>query len=463
MQDPGFSPTTTLLNYLRKSSVHKGTKEGCAEGDCGACTVVIAELDDKQKLKYTAIDSCLVFLPMIHGKQIITVENLISEEGREIKLHPVQQSMVDDHGSQCGYCTPGFVMSLFSLYKNEQQPGKESICDALTGNLCRCTGYRPIIEAAAHACIHQGMDQFNNNEKHVAELLLSIQKEELSLQLESGIQSYSRPLALSEALRLKVAQPEAILLSGATDIALRVTKKREILKEIIDLGALRELKTFNTTSKTINIGAGMDLEEIRLRTKEILPALFNMLTVFGSRQIRRLATLGGNIGSASPIGDTLPVLIAYKATVQLKNLEEERIIPMNEFITGYRQTQRRSDEIITSVTIPVPDKSTVVSSYKVSKRKDLDISTVSAGFSLKLKNGIVEEIILAYGGMAEKTKQASEAEEFLINKKWDRKNVEAAAEIIYNEFTPISDARSGAEFRRLAAKNLLIKFWSENQ
>ena len=462
LEKEGLSPTTTVLNYLRKSPGHQGTKEGCAEGDCGACTVVLGELDAKQKIKYTALDSCLVFLPMIHGKQLITVENLNTIEDKEIKLHPVQQCMVDSNGSQCGYCTPGFIMSLFSLYKNEQNPSKESVEDALTGNLCRCTGYRPILEAASKACVHKGMDQFNGKEKHITELLLSIRDEESTLQFDSGIQSYARPSRMNDALRLKEAQPEAILISGATDIALRVTKKREILKEIIDLGGLTELKSYEKKENKIIIGAGLDLEEIKIKCENDLPALYKMLSVFGSRQIRRLATLGGNIGSASPIGDTLPVLIAFGASVELKNLNGERLIPMNEFITGYRQTQRKSDELITAVHIPIPDKSTIISSYKVSKRKDLDISTVSAAFRLKMKSDTIEEIILAYGGMAEKTKQASRSESFLLGKNWNEKNIEEAAELIYHEFTPLTDARSGAEFRRVVAKNLLIKFWSEH-
>ncbi len=458
----GWSPTTTVLNYLRQSPGHQGTKEGCAEGDCGACTVVLGELDENQNLRYTAIDSCLVFLPMIHGKQLITVENLNTKDSQQIKLHPVQQCMVDSNGSQCGYCTPGFIMSLFSLYKHEQHPSKESIADALTGNLCRCTGYRPILEAAAKACVHKGIDQFNANEQQVKELLISIQNEQMSLQLDSGLQSYSRPGTLIDALRLKEALPEAILISGATDIALRVTKKREIIKEIIDLGGLPELKSFIKNENEFIIGAGLDLEKIKSQCETDLPALYKMLTVFGSRQIRRFATLGGNIGSASPIGDALPVLLAYKATVQLRSLSGVRRIPMNEFITGYRQTQRKTDEIITAVHIPVPHKSEIIDSYKVSKRKDLDISTVSAAFNLKIKNGLVEELILVYGGMAEKTKRATKTEDFLIGKPWNKTTVEAAAEMIYHEFTPLSDARSGSEFRRLAAKNLLIKFWSEH-
>jgi len=463
MEAQKMSPTTTVLNYLRNSLTHKGTKEGCAEGDCGACTVVLAELDENKNLRYTALDSCLVFLPMIHGKQLITVEDLETIDDKQLKLHPVQQCMVDSNGSQCGYCTPGFIMSLFSLYKNEQTPDQDSISDALTGNLCRCTGYRPIIESAAKACVHRGKDHFNAGEDNIVALLENIKKDKTGIKINLGIQNYSRPIDLHEALRQKTIQPESIIITGATDVALRVTKKREVLKDILDLGALNEIKYYRKNKDTIEIGAGLDLETIRVQTEKDLPALHKMLNVFGSRQIRRLATLGGNIGSASPIGDTLPVLMAYDANVILKNISGERSIPLTEFITGYRQTQRNADEIITCVRIPIHQASHIIASYKVSKRKDLDISTLSVAFRLVLKDSLIAEILIVYGGMAEKTKQAKKAEAFLIGKKWCRETIEEAAEVIYNEFTPLNDARSGAEFRRIAAKNLLIKFWSENK
>jgi xanthine dehydrogenase small subunit len=456
-----LDPTTTVLNYLRNSATHKGTKEGCAEGDCGACTVVIGELNHENKIKYTAIDSCLAFLPMLHGKQLITVENLSSKENKEEVLHPVQKSMVEKNGSQCGYCTPGFIMSMFALYKNENNPSKESIEDALTGNLCRCTGYKPIVEAASHACIHKGMDHFSGKEKSVEKLLSEIQKQDHHIHIKSGRQTYFKPFTLTEALRLKSENPDSLLINGSTDIALRVTKKHELLPSVIDLSSVPELKMFERNADEFTIGAGLNLEEIRTRTENVLPALFDMLSVFGSRQIRSLATLGGNIGSASPIGDTIPVLMAYNAVVRLQNAKKERAFNINEFITGYRQTKRSADEIIISLTIPVTGNDSIVKSYKVSKRKDLDISTVNGGFMLKLKDERVEVITLAYGGMAAVSKRAIAAEEFLRGKMWKREIVERACEIIYNEFTPISDARSGAEFRKVAAKNLLLKFWSE--
>ncbi|HEY6191896.1 MAG TPA: xanthine dehydrogenase small subunit [Bacteroidota bacterium] len=453
-----LSPTTTVLNYLRGLPGHRGVKEGCAEGDCGACTVVLGEAGSGDRIAYKSIDSCLVFLPMLHGKQLITVENLRDPSGA---LHPVQKAMVETDGSQCGYCTPGFIMSLFSLYKNSDHPSRGAIDDALTGNLCRCTGYRPIIEAASESCVHNGTDRFTSDEPRIAGLLRSIPAE--AVHIETGRQRYLRPATLAEALSLKHQRPGATVICGATDIALRVTKGHELLKEIIDLSDVPELKAVTEAgpkSEGVTIGAAVSLSEILDRVGPRYPALESMLTVFGSRQIRNLATLGGNLGTASPIGDTLPVLLAYDARVVLESLNGRREIPAREFITGYRKTVRKPDELITAVILPPVPRGAVIKSYKVSKRKDLDISTVSGAFRLELDaRGSVSEIVAAYGGMADHVKRAAAAEEFLAGKKWERDSVEQALPLVEGGFSPISDARAGAEFRRVAARNLLMKFW----
>lgn len=456
-----LKPTTTVLNYLRNNPSHKGVKEGCAEGDCGACTVVIGELGGDAKIYYKAWDSCLVFLPMLQGKQLITVENLAKKKNGEQELHPVQQTMVDCNGSQCGYCTPGIVMSLFALYKTEQEPSKEVVEDALTGNLCRCTGYKPIIDAALKACKHNGVDYFTENEKELVTLLQTLKEKSQALEITTDKQHYYQPQTKAEALLLKNNFPNAIVISGGTDVALRVTKRHELLAEVIDLSAVNELKKITKTDYLLKFGAGLSLEEVKKNAEAELSALYDALTVFGSKQIRSIATLGGNLGSASPIGDTLPVLMAYNAEIKLQSVGGERIINMNDFVLGYRKTARESNEIITKVIIPKPSPNTIVKFYKVSKRKDLDISTVSACFSLTINNKKVEAIVLAYGGMAAVTKRASAAEKFLIGKEWTRDTVEQAMNLIVADFTPISDARSGAEFRSAVAENLLLKFWSE--
>ncbi len=452
-------PTTTVLNYLRGLPSHKGVKEGCAEGDCGACTVVLGELRGSG-IHYSAIDSCLVFLPMLHGKQLITVENLKTTDGA---LHPVQSAMVETDGSQCGYCTPGIVMALFALYKNQNNPPRPAIDDALTGNLCRCTGYKPIVEAAAQACVHKGIDHFTSDQPEIVRLLKSVPADSITLRTDT--QTYFRPSSLDEALTLKRDHPHALVISGATDIALRVTKGHELLKEILDLSGVEALKAIKEDETSISIGSGVSLTTVMSVIESDFSALHEMLSVFGSQQIRNLATLGGNLGTASPIGDTIPVLMAYNASVILESTGGKREVPMNDFIKGYRQTDRREDELITSVTLPKLSAGTTVKSYKVSKRKDLDISTLSGGFRLQLAqhNNVVESVRLAFGGMADHVRRAKAAEQFLIGKKWERDTVETAMPLIEKEFNPISDARSGSEFRTVAARNLLLKFWSDTQ
>jgi xanthine dehydrogenase large subunit len=456
-----FKPTTTVLNYLRSLPSHKGTKEGCAEGDCGACSVVLAQIGEHGKLVYRTFDSCLVFLPMIHGKQLITVENLaVDQEGKKV-LHPVQRMMVETNGSQCGYCTPGVVMSLFGLFKNHHYPSREIIEDALTGNLCRCTGYQPILEAAGKVGKETQSDHFTIREPAIVSLLISIRKNKETIELRTDSQCYFKPFTLAEAMRLRTENPGAVIVSGSTDVALRQTKKKEFLPVILDISGVEELCHCREEKDRYILGAGLSLEKVRQFSEHRIPALFNILSVFGSLQIRNLATLGGNVGSASPIGDTLPLLFACKANVKVSSLLEERMIGIGDFICGYRQTTLGKDELITEIIIPKNDFETIVVSYKVSKRKDMDISTVSAAFRLCRKQGVVHEIILAFGGMADTVKRAVETENYLTGKAWSRSTVSEAVRLLDQEFTPISDARADAEYRRSAGRNLLMKFFIE--
>lgn len=445
-------PTQTLLWYLRSLATHKDVKEGCAEGDCGACTIVLAEPDSAGKMQYKAYDSCLILLPMIHGKWVITANGIGSSDA----MHPVQQAMVNTDGSQCGYCTPGFIMSLFALYKNHENPSREVINDALTGNLCRCTGYRSIVQAAEESCASTGADKLTALEGSITATLKSISTQ--SLEITTSDQRYFRPATLPEALRLKDTYPEARLLQGATDLGLLVTKQKQLLPAIIDLSAIDALRKVEYSDTGYQFGSGTSLETVKGVAETHYPALFDMLAVFGSLQIRNLASFGGNLASASPIGDTPPVLMAYDASVHVASVDGPRTIKAVDFITGYRKTALRNNELITAVDIPFTGDARV-NAYKISKRKDLDISTVSAGFRLEMENDQIADLRLVYGGMAAQTQRARKTESYLRGKPWTRENVEAAMPLVDEDFTPISDARSGAEGRKVMARNLLLKFW----
>ncbi len=452
-----LSPTTTLLQYLRKLPECRGTKEGCAEGDCGACTVVLAEVTHEGKLLYSAVNSCLIFLPAIHGKQVITIEDL-DQEGQ---MHPIQETFYQHNASQCGYCTPGFIMALYALHKTNARFDNESIRYKLAGNLCRCTGYRSIIDAAAEGLAISKNTSIFSDENHIIDQLQRIKSQETEISIDSNNQEYFLPSSLSNALLIKKNKPHALIVSGGTDVALRVTKNHEELPAILDLSAIEELKTFRENKVHISIGAGLNLNAIRKLLKNRFPAIDTMIHYFGSEQIRNLATLGGNIGSASPIGDSLPVLMVHKAKVVVNSKDGTRTIDLEDFITAYRKTLLSKQEIIKQIILPVDqqDNAVHVSFYKNSKRRHLDISSVSAAFRLAISADKIAEIMIVYGGMAATPVRAIKTEKFLSGKIWSLKTVEKAATILSEEFLPISDARADVEGRRIMAVNLLKKFW----
>lgn len=456
-----LSPSTTVLNYVRDYANYKGVKEGCAEGDCGACTLVVAELDQDGNLNYKTITSCIVFLPYINGKQLFTVEYLANKKNNETHLHPVQEALVKTNGSQCGYCTPGFVMSLFNLYKNIERPNREDVEQALSGNLCRCTGYQSILDAAYLFGDLSKEDKFSELKEKHSTILKEISASASDFLVKRENEDYFQPKNLKAALIYKKANPDAILLGGASDIALLKTKKHQDLPHLLDLSHISEIQNVIKNKDYWEIGAGVSLEHLRIIFEDKFPSFKKMLDVFGSQQIRNMATLGGNLGSGSPIGDTLPVLMAHQAELLIESAEGKRTEKLEDYLLGYRKTSLMPEEIITKVLLPVEDGQ-IIWSHKISKRRDLDISTVSAGFALKLtKENKVQSIILAFGGMAAITYRAFQTEEFLLGKSWDKAVVEEAMEILQDEFRPLSDARAEAEGRKLLAKNLLLKFYLE--
>jgi len=453
-------PDTSLLNYLRITG-HKSVKEGCGEGDCGACTVVIAKLKDA-RLTYQAINSCLVFLPMIHGCQVITTENLSYMQDGKLQLHPVQQALVDHHGSQCGYCTPGIVMSLFALWKNHSDITPSLVKATLAGNLCRCTGYQPILNAIIDQSGKGRHDHINDSAEKIANDLDAIHKESGDILINTKDILYLKPASLKNALILRQKHPDAILINGATDIAVAVNKHKQHINAYLDISSLNELKSIRNNESHLSLGSCISIEDMGEAIKDDFPALFEMISVFGSHQVRNLATAGGNIASASPIGDMIPVLMAYECEVELQNRERKRTLPLEQFISGYHSTQMRKDELITALALPYAGKNVIIRSYKVSKRKDVDISTVSAAFFLSMdKDCMLNNVKLFFGGMAATTVRAGEAEKYLKGKKWTEEIAVQASRIIRDEFKPISDARSSDESRKIIASNLLIRFWED--
>ncbi|CAK9890434.1 MULTISPECIES: xanthine dehydrogenase small subunit [Pseudomonas] len=457
-----LDPNLTVLEYLREHLGKSGTKEGCASGDCGACTVVVGELaqaeDGREHIRYRSLNSCLTFVSSLHGKQLISVEGL-KHQG---KLHSVQQAMADCHGSQCGFCTPGFVMSLFALQKNSDAPDLHKAQEALAGNLCRCTGYRPILAAAEQSCCQAQPDQFDRSQAQTIARLKAIAPSETG-ELNSGDKRCLVPLTVADLAELYGSHPEARLLAGGTDLALEVTQFHKTLPVMIYVGNVAELKRIDTQAEHLEIGAATPLTDCYDALSREYPDFGELLHRFASLQIRNQGTLGGNIGNASPIGDSPPLLIALDAQIVLRKGDNSRTLALEDYFIDYRITARQESEFIEKIIVPRARADWAFRAYKVSKRLDDDISAVCAAFNLRINNGVVEAARIAFGGMAAIPKRARACEAALVGKAWNQASIERACQALAEDFTPLSDFRASKEYRLLSAQNLLRKYFIELQ
>jgi xanthine dehydrogenase small subunit len=457
------APTRTVLQHLREDLHCTGTKEGCAEGDCGACTVVIGSLNADGKLEMKSVNSCIQFAPTLDGKALFTVEDLQQADGA---LHPVQQAMVECHGSQCGFCTPGFVMSLWGMYlRRDDQPDgqpaqRKEIDDCLSGNLCRCTGYRPIIDAA-HRMTE--LPKVGFDREALALQLRGLRRDAGATYTAQG-QTFHAPRTLDELVALRGAHPKATLLAGSTDIGLWVTKQMRELGDIIYLGHVAALQTIGEKDGMLDIGAGVSLDDAYAALAEKYPSqLSEMRQRFASLPIRNAGTLGGNVANGSPIGDSMPWMIALGSEVVLQSASGQRVLPLEAFYLDYQKKDMRPDEFVVAVRVPLPRAGIAFRTYKLAKRFDQDISAVCAAFAFKLDGDVVADARIAFGGMAATPRRAPRAEAALTGLRWNEANLRLAMDMLAQDFAPLSDMRASSSYRMQTAQNLLRRFWFETR
>lgn len=455
----GADPTRTLLDWLREDARRTGTKEGCAEGDCGACTVVVGELIGGA-VRWRAVNACILFLPVLDGRAILTVEGL-SKDG---ELHPVQRAMVETHGSQCGFCTPGFVMTLTALWLNGGESDPAKINDALAGNLCRCTGYGPII-AAAQA---MGGRSSAAADTTIAEQLRALSREAM-LELDftdrfsRARRRYLAPRSADELAQVLSAHPDATVLAGGTDVGLWVTKQHRSLDVVVSLNEAVELRAIRETDKAIEIGAGARYSDAYGRLAALWPDFGEVLRRLGSTLIRNSGTIGGNIANGSPIGDSPPLLIALGAILTLRRGDTTRSLPLEDYFIAYCKQDRRPGEFVLSVSLPKPKPGAVFKAWKISKRFDQDISALCGAFHLTMDGDRVTSARIAFGGMAATPRRAGACEAALTDRLFDEATLERAVTALDSDFAPISDMRASAAYRAAAARGLLRKLWLETQ
>jgi xanthine dehydrogenase small subunit len=448
--------TRSVLDWLREDQRCTGTKEGCNEGDCGACTVVVGELPEHtdspgqavRGLRLRPVNACIKFLPSLHGKALFTVEDLRGPLG----LHPAQQALVDCHGSQCGFCTPGFAMTLWSSYENHcgagTRPDRAQLADELAGNLCRCTGYRPILDAGAQMFDH-------------VPVALDTAPVIAALRTIAAGAPAAAPRTLAELARRYAASPQARLLAGGTDVGLWVTKQFRDLGEVIPVTEVDELKAVTHAGGELWIGAGASLETAWAALAARAPSLTEAWRRFASPPIRHAGTLGGNVANGSPIGDSAPVLMALDAAVELRRGERVRRLPLDDFYTGYLTNRMEPGEFVQALVVPDAAWTRQLRAYKISKRFDSDISAVFAALAIVLDGERVADVRLVFGGLAAVVRRAAAAEAVLLGQPWNAAALAAAQAALATDFKPLDDMRASASYRLRAAQNLLRRFWLE--
>lgn len=447
------APDQTVLQWLRVERRLTGSKEGCAEGDCGACTVALAELGG-DRLTWRPANGCILLMGQLHGKLLVTVEGIADGES----LHPVQAAMVARHASQCGFCTPGFVMSLFAAFRGGPCADDSEIHDCLAGNLCRCTGYRPIVDAARDALSGPREDRFTAMEAKVVARLRTI-AEGAALLVETNAGRFHAPRTRGELAAALAADPAARLVAGGTDLGLDVTKRRQPQRSLISVNAVDDLKTTEERDGSLIIGAATPYADAMARLAAIDPSIGVLLRRLGSRQIRSLGTIGGNIANASPIGDMPPLLLALGASVTLGSAAGERVVPLDAFFTGYRRTVLGAGEFIDRISIPLPEPGDLVQVDKISRRFDQDISAVCGALFLRRAGDRIALARIGLGGMAATPSRARAAEAILTGAAPGRETFEAAAQALSHDFAPIDDFRASAVYRMRTAQNLFERWF----